>query len=588
LEKRTKLHTLHGHEKRVKEIILSKDGKHAYSSSLDETIKIWDVEKRLLLKTLPGYAEIRSLAITPDDRLLIVSTSHFGVPASAVIIVDPTTGTHLSVLKGHAWDMNSVAVTPDGQKIISGSEDSKIKIWDTHTGEELAELKGHTGEIFHLSITSGGQQLVSAANSKVIHGFWDKTIRVWDLRKVPSRKEPECSRILFAAIRPNRCFVDPGFPEKAIQTLSQERSIKIRFVSSVDGQYGVSQEAGSDWEYSRDTLTVWDLAKGTELWKLTGHGRDLVDWKLTADGNYIVTASWDKTLKVYDYKQGQELVTLRGHNEKINTLCLTSDGQRALSAGDDKIIMVWNIPKGERLFSLWGHTDQVSDVEFSPDGKHVVSTSWDKTLRIWDLETRMEQYKILHTFVEAKAILVTPDGKQVIIRESDGTPSLGAQDFTIMVWDLETGGLIHTLAGHADLGIDALVTPDGRYLLSTSHDHTLRIWDMKTGQTVARFVGEDNLDIRAISPDGKTVLLQGQAGQTHFLRLEEHDFGPAIVTARRLPKPRGLFMSRKSQFLVEGTCIYCNQDFKVDDAKLGGELPCQVCGRLLRLNQTAL
>jgi WD40 repeat protein len=335
-------------------------------------------------------------------------------------------------------------------------------------------------------------------------------------------------------------------------------------------------------------LTVWDLDKGIPLCRLTGHDYDIIDWDLTVDGDYVVTASWDKTLKVYDYRNGKEIHTLRGHNQRINSLSLTSDGHKVLSAGEDQILMLWNIPKGERIFSLWGHTDEVSAAVFTPDGKHAISISYDHTFRVWDLETRKEQHEISHSYINVEEIILTPDGKQVIIREGDGTLSIGSEDFAIKVWELETGCLIHTLPGHTNLVIDILVTQDGRYIISTSHDHSLRIWDLKNGQTVARFMGEDNLNIQAISPDGKTILAQGEKGQVHFLQLEEFDFGPAIVTARRLQKPSGVFKLRKPQSDLSVTCIQCNAEFDVDDSKLGGEIYCHACGRLLHLNQTTL
>ena len=77
----------------------------------------------------------------------------------------------LKTLKGHIYEVWSVAYSPDGTKIISGSEDKTIKIWDANTGECLQTLEGHLDIILSVAYSPDG--------TKIISGSSDKTIKIW-------------------------------------------------------------------------------------------------------------------------------------------------------------------------------------------------------------------------------------------------------------------------------------------------------------------------------------------------------------------------------------------------------------------------
>ncbi|MCI5715187.1 MAG: hypothetical protein MR279_01010 [Bacteroidales bacterium] len=77
----------------------------------------------------------------------------------------------LKTLKGHKYSVNSVAYSPDGTKIISGSGDETVKIWDANTGKCLKTLKGHSETVYSLAYSPDG--------TKIISGSYDKTVKIW-------------------------------------------------------------------------------------------------------------------------------------------------------------------------------------------------------------------------------------------------------------------------------------------------------------------------------------------------------------------------------------------------------------------------
>jgi WD40 repeat protein len=120
---------------------------------------------------------------------------------------------------------------------------------------------------------------------------------------------------------------------------------------------------------------------------LAGHSRRVNGVALSGDGRRAVSASDDNTLKVWDVESGRELFALEGHSRRVHGVALSGDGRRAVSASDDKTLKVWDLESGREPRTLEGHSLWVHGVALSGDGRWAVSASGDTTLKLWDLET---------------------------------------------------------------------------------------------------------------------------------------------------------------------------------------------------------
>ena len=78
----------------------------------------------------------------------------------------------LSTLEGHSSSVISVALSKDGQRVVSGSDDKTVKIWDATSGECVSTLEGHSSVVMSVALSEDGQRVVS--------GSRDKTVKIWD------------------------------------------------------------------------------------------------------------------------------------------------------------------------------------------------------------------------------------------------------------------------------------------------------------------------------------------------------------------------------------------------------------------------
>ncbi len=402
-----------------------------------------------LVRTLVGHSgSVNACTVTPDGRR-VVSGSEDGT----LKVWDLESGRVVATLEGHAGEVRACAVTPDGRRVISGSEDGTLKVWDLESGRVVATLRGHAGSVNACAVTADGRA-VSASE--------DGTLQVWDLER---------GRVL-AVLQGHT-----GWVRSCAVTADGRRVVS----ASVDG-----------------TLKVWDLERGFEVATLEGH----TDWvracTVTADGRRAISASADQTLRVWDLERGQVLATLEGHANLVEACAVTADGRRAISASYDRTLKVWDLESGQVLATLEGHTAAVSACAVSPDGRRVISASADRALKVWDLEGGRAFATLEGHAGAVSACAVTPDGQRVISASADRA---------LKVWDLESGRVLATLDGHASAATACAVTPDGRRMVSASYDRTLKVWDLEHGRALATLEGHTALvSACAVTPDGRRVV----------------------------------------------------------------------------------
>lgn len=240
--------------------------------------------------------------------------------------------------------------------------------------------------------------------------------------------------------------------------------------------------------------------------------------------------------------QGQDIphITLTGHKEGVNMCSFSPDGKRMISGSKDGIIKVWDVAlnyksiheisvgddpvtalhfnhKGDKFsvgsmesLQLYNsstykrivrkkkaHVTFVKSGNFSPDDKYIVSSSWkEKTLLIWESD-KLKQSLELAEYIWTDEAQFTPDGNYILSCNHDNL---------VKVWDVKTGNIVKTFAGHSDWVYSVKISSDMKTVFTGSFDQSVKVWDFKSGKLLTSLSGhKDGISTIALSPNNNLV-----------------------------------------------------------------------------------
>ncbi|VFN04377.1 MAG: WD40 repeat [Candidatus Kentron sp. G] len=348
-----------GHQALINDVLFTPDGRQLISVSNDKTIRVWDVARGELVRTLRGEmgegpeGKLFAGALSPDGRWLAVGGwLHNSCATHAclrLIALQGPADAPLRLLKGHSNVILALAFSPDGSRLLSGSFDNTARLWDIESDKPLAVLRGHTDDIYAVAFSPDGERLVTGSN--------DHTLRLW---------------------------AAPGNGRTGAELLAE----------------------------------------------LTGHTDKVRVAAFTPDGRYLLSGSWDKTLRLWDGRDGEFIKELATQNRGVESLSIAPDGKSVLTGSGETgsggfINHVFAIPSGEERLRFDRHKNVVIATAISPDGKLATTGGGsDNEIILWELATG----KVRHTLVGKGNIIwsvgFTRDGTGVAGQPNEGIFSL--------------------------------------------------------------------------------------------------------------------------------------------------------------------
>ena len=496
------LNLLTGHTRDVISVCFNSDGRILASGSYDDTIRLWDMDTGKFIRKFSGHnSSVYTVAFSLDDRIIVS-----GSRDEMIKFWDVETGNLNKTIAAHVDGVYDVRYAPNGEILASYGVDEKINLWNPKTGEFINTLIPKYQPIL---VGSTGIEAItfSPDNTTLVSVNTNGTIRVWDLNNLSI--------------------------SKTFETIQSE-VYAVRF--SPDGQ----TLAINGPPNNENTIQIWDISTGNQITTLNGHTDRVASLEFSTDGNSLASYSYDNTLQIWDVKTGTQIQTITGHNNgTIRSIMYSSDGKTVASFTHRGIMQVWDAKtyslisttkvdfqsfrcvdyspdnmtfafgynngkieitdrtSGEKTHTIkHAHTRIVTSVAFSDNASILASGGYDKMVRLWDVSTG----KLIDTLA----------GHQYAVLKVEFSPSgdilvSGGSNGNIYYWDLKTGNPIRTIAVHTDRIENISFSKTGDKLVSSDADDIIRLWDVSTGSLLKTITPNRNTYSVKISPDGNTL-----------------------------------------------------------------------------------
>lgn len=392
-------------------------------------------EPKLELVLQTGHTgSINSVAIS-GNRLRALT----GGDDNVAILWDIQSGAKLRTFR-HSKPVTSVAISHDGRWVLTGSMNKSAILWDAETGTISRTFAGHTGAECRVALSADGKRALTGSD--------DKTAILWDAKTG-------------AKLRIFTGHTD-GINSVAL---------------SGDGQIVVTGSADK-------TVIVWNAEAGTKLRSLQEHSARITSLALSSDSQLLVTGSGDRTAVLWDRKTGTKLRTFRGHKFGINSVAMSGDGRQVVTASAlERTVILWDAQTGTRIhvFDEDPRSFLGSSVAFSGDALWLLTGSWRGGAVLWDTRTG-EKLRTFHGLTsEVNSARLSKAGHWAVTGSSDGAA---------VVWDVGGGRKLHTLVGHTGSIESVALDEKNRRVVTGSRDSTVIFWDAQSGAKLRTFSGQ--------------------------------------------------------------------------------------------------
>ena len=288
---------------------------------------------------------------------------------------------------------------------------------------------------------------------------------------------------------------------------------------------------------SDNSIKLWDAATGQNYLTLTGHDSPVNDVVFTKDGSQVISAGENGQIILWNAETGNRIITRTGDSGPVYALALSPDGTQLATANDDASVRVWDTDSWESLYLAFGHDDVVTDIDFSSQGTQLASSGRDGRIIIWNALTGASLNSIEPSFDDQGDAI----GINAIDFSPDDTLIASASNNAVRLWELESGRLVDTLAGHAATVNDVVFNANGDVIVTASADGTAKTWRVDSGQAIDTLPGHTGGVLSLVfNPDGQQLATTGQDGVARLWNAEP-EFDQIILTAHAGPVRRITF-----------------------------------------------
>ncbi|KNA23871.1 hypothetical protein SOVF_021080 [Spinacia oleracea] len=369
--------TIAGHTESVLSVAFSPDGQQLASGSGDTTVRLWDIATQTPMFTCTGHKNwVLCIAWSPDGKYL-ASGSKAGElqcwnPQTGKPSGSPLTG-HKKWITGISWE--PVHLQAPCRRFVSASKDGDARIWDVTLSKCVMCLSGHT-----LAVTCvkwGGDGFIYT-------GSQDCTIKVWETKqgKLIRELKGHGHWVNSLALSTEYVLRTGAFDHtgKQCSTPEEMKEVALARYNKMRGDAPERLVSGSD----DFTMFLWEpsVSKHPKA-RMTGHQQAVNHVYFSPDGQWVASASFDKSVKLWNGVTGKFVAAFRGHVGPVYQISWSADSRLLLSGSKDSTLKIWDIRTLKLKQDLPGHADEVFAVDWSPDGEKVASGGRDRVMKLW-------------------------------------------------------------------------------------------------------------------------------------------------------------------------------------------------------------
>lgn len=524
-----------GHNGAVYSARFSPNGKLVATGGYDKLVMLWDpeiVKPVDIVKRLDGQPDakpnylrlaghsgpVRSVAFSPNGQLVLS-----GSEDNSIRVWDVAAGEMVKALRGHGSAVRSCVFSPDGQLVLSGSDDESVHLWNVQGYQEVRVLHatvfaGHEDAVLAARFSKDGKQIVTASR--------DRTASVWDAASgKPLRRFQEGHDFLVSGVvfYPDGKHLATGAGDNSVRVWDLTAGTQTAVLTptgrigalavSPDNRWLATGSLGND-------IRLWNALMGESLGSLTGHAAEISALRFSPNGDRLASGDSRGNVRLWRLENAAATTTrhwvfereLVGHNGAISAIRFRPDGQVLLTASGDHTCAQWNVLTGEENRQLaLKHENYVSSLDVSADGRLAVTTCDDGLARVWRIADAQLVASVKSPGKPFNSGGFSPDGSMTVLASSE--------DKAVRLWNISAAaGAAGTGAGGkadtTELLLDfnklggevwaAMFVPDGRHLL-TIGGNDAEMWDLGSRRPVLRYSPHGAVASAVVSPDGKLV-----------------------------------------------------------------------------------
>lgn len=488
---------LEGHSGGIEDLAISPDGKLLASAGRDDRVIIWDVRPGKQMHHLKGFGgSARSVFFTGDGTGLFVGASDeclrlYGIDAGDCIFNltsdEPGSsflGTVVHVnwtenrvycsrhirefiaigldgettqFRGHDKQIRSIATSPRDPIVASSGDDNLVRLWNKETGECIRVFDHHTKPVNVVAFSADGTRLLSGSD--------DGSIHVWDCRSWTE-----------------------------ISTIQAADSVKSAAFSP-DGKRIVLG--------TRLSIQIWDLARQDFVREISGSHNATSCIAYSWSGSRFASGTWYGSVSVWDGLVGKRIQRMDKPARQIScVMFLPGDLELAMASTSGEFIVV-DASEGTIKFATQGHTGPVYAFASDLLGSRIASASTDKTVKLWDVANGSCVLELEQVDMIIHYLAISPNDKWIV---GGGNNQHGVKN-QVCIWEVSSGRLRILDKSHRNSVNAIAISPDSRFLVSSSIYDSIYRWDLESGLLLG-MINEGTREIAnlSFSADGKRIL----------------------------------------------------------------------------------